>query len=85
MSRDREVEHNPELFTDIVRIPEPDRVVPPPGPAQLFNLQEDPRETTDLADRYPDIAARMQLELEEWFASVEADRKLGQEQHKHTM
>jgi arylsulfatase A-like enzyme len=40
---------------------------------QLFDLQEDAGETTDLAARHPELAATMQREFEAWRASVGRD------------
>jgi arylsulfatase A-like enzyme len=46
---------------------EPRRVTPGPGdPAgQLYNLAEDPGETTNLYDQHPEIVERLQNELRE--------------------
>lgn len=68
--------YQPEQFIEngIVRDPEPPRLVPPPPPAQLFHLSEDPLETTNLAAEQPDRAQRMLRELETWFEEVEAER-----------
>ncbi len=53
---------------------EPARDVPPPPPAQLFDLAADPLEQNDLAEAEPDRAHRMLRDLETWFEQVEADR-----------
>lgn len=42
------------------------------GRFQLYNLAEDPGETTDLFDKQPEIAKRMVKDLKAWNASVEA-------------
>lgn len=36
---------------------------------ELYDLQEDPGETTNVIDQYPEIAARLRSQLEEWQAS----------------
>lgn len=36
---------------------------------QLYNLQDDPKELTDVADKHPDIARRMSARLKEYLAS----------------
>jgi arylsulfatase A len=71
---DREVERDPERYRDVDRSPLPVRVLPPPGNPLLFNLDQDPGETQDLADQEPERANRMLSELEQWFAEVEAER-----------
>ena len=71
---DRRLKYEPEGITDICRDPEPARTIPDPPPALLFNLKDDPYEQNDLAEKQPEIARRMQRELDEWFAEVEADR-----------
>ena len=42
--------------------------------AELYDLQVDPGETTDLAARVPDEVARMRSVYEQWFADVSATR-----------
>jgi len=54
--------------------PYPPREIPPPPPAQLFNIKDDPLEEHDLAEKQPDKARNMLTELETWFEAVEADR-----------
>ena len=49
--------------------------MPPPLPAQLFNIEQDPLEQYDLAGSEPARVARMLTELETWFESVEAERQ----------
>lgn len=39
-------------------------------PLMLFNLEEDPCETTSLADRHPDIAGRLEAEMEAFEKSL---------------
>jgi arylsulfatase A-like enzyme len=36
---------------------------------QLYNLQKDPQELTDVADRYPDVCRRMSAKMKEYIAS----------------
>jgi arylsulfatase A-like enzyme len=42
-----------------------------PYKPQLYNLQEDPQELTDVADKYPDVAKRYSAKLKEYIASGE--------------
>jgi len=72
---DRIHKRDPRAFSDIYRGPEPPREMPPPLPAQLFNIEQDPLELYDLAASEPARVARMLTELETWFESVEAERQ----------
>jgi arylsulfatase A-like enzyme len=38
---------------------------------QLYNLEKDPKELTDVADKYPDVARQMSAKLKEYIASGE--------------
>lgn len=71
---DRAHKYEPQAFVDICRDPEPPRRVPPPPPAQLFNIELDPLEQHDLAATEPTRLAMMQDKLETWFECVEAER-----------
>ncbi|NSW51957.1 MAG: sulfatase-like hydrolase/transferase [Anaerolineae bacterium] len=62
------------LENDIFRT-DPDRTVPTPPQPELYNLREDPLETTNLAMRFPNVVSTLTAHLEQWFASVEADRR----------
>lgn len=66
--------YEPEKISDIIRDPEPPREIPPPPPPELYNIAEDPLEKNNLADKYPEQAAKMLRELEAWFENVEAER-----------
>ena len=46
----------------------------PARPPELYNLIEDPFEERDSAARHPDIAGRLALEYDRWFADVTALR-----------
>ncbi len=46
----------------------PDMPAEPYKP-QLYNLQDDPKEMTDVADKYPDAARRMSAKMKEYLAS----------------
>ncbi|MDO8682481.1 MAG: arylsulfatase [Armatimonadota bacterium] len=72
---DQKLKYEPEGITDICRDPEPKRTIPAPPPPLLFNLNDDPYERRDLAKEKPDVLARMQNHLDNWFNSVEKDRK----------
>jgi len=71
---DRRLKYEPEGITDICRDPEPERSIPDPPPALLFNIEEDPFERKDLANEHPGLVDRMQRQLDDWFDAVEADR-----------
>ena len=40
-----------------------------PYQPQLYNLQNDPQELTDVADKYPDVARQMSAKMKEHIAS----------------
>jgi len=69
--------YRPEYFIEngVLGEGDPPREIPDPPPAELYNLADDPGETTDLAATEPDRAARMLRELETWFEEVEAERR----------
>jgi arylsulfatase A-like enzyme len=71
---DRMLKYEPESISDIRRDPEPERNIPHPPPALLFNLEEDPCEQTDLSAEKPETLSRMQRELDKWFEDVERER-----------
>ena len=72
---DRGLKYHPEEYDDIVREPDPPREVPPPPPAQLYNIAKDPMEQRDLASQERARVVKMLGELESWFEEVEADRR----------
>jgi arylsulfatase A len=78
LAMDVAMKYNPTAFTEINREPVPERAVPAPSPAQLFDVAADPGETTDLAAAEPARVARMEAELAAWFEDVEADRRRAQ-------
>jgi hypothetical protein len=65
---------SPGAFTEISTGPEPEREIPPPAPAELFHIADDPFEEHELAAFEPTRVRRMVTQLETWFESVEADR-----------
>ncbi len=67
---DNAVKWRPELFDDIWRDPLPEREIPEPPPALLFNLAKDPQEKNDLAAQHPERASTMESALADWFADV---------------
>jgi len=42
------------------------------GRRHLFDLEQDVGETTDLADKHPEMVKQMTEELHSWYATVEA-------------
>ena len=69
-AHDNAIKFVPEHYADIVREPEAAQAIPPPPPALLFNIAEDPFERKDLAARHPQKVAAMEAELERWFIDV---------------
>lgn len=68
--------YEPEYFiaNGIIREPDPERHIPPPPPAELYNIALDPLEQYDLAARYPERVSAMIRDLENWFEMVNAER-----------
>ncbi len=64
-----------QAMKDICRDPEPERKIPAPSAPLLFNLDQDPYEQNDLSASHQQRARKMQLELENWFESVETERR----------
>lgn len=62
------------IETGPITDPEPPRTIPEPSPPELYNIAEDPLETANLADKYPDVAGRLLRDLETWFEDVEHER-----------
>lgn len=48
---------------------------PSPLPMELYNIREDPQEAHNLVAQRPDVVARLQRGLENWFEDVERDRR----------
>lgn len=64
----------PERITAVDDSPLPEPEPGSPLPPLLFDLAADPFERSDVASLHPDRVARMTVELERWFESVERDR-----------
>jgi len=71
---DREYTYHPEKFTDILHDPLPEFTITGENPPQLFNIEDDPFETEDLASEHPEIVEKMDIETSVWFDEVEAER-----------
>lgn len=76
--KDQKTDYNlryaPELVTGITP-GVPDRNIPEPEDALLFNLDDDPYESRDLAAELPDRISAMQREMDRWFDEVENERR----------
>lgn len=72
---DRRIKYYPDEFKDIYRGPLLKLNLPNPLEPQLFDIEEDPYETNDLAVQYPQIVKKMLSELEDWFNEVESERR----------
>jgi hypothetical protein len=74
LALDIDLKVNPGGRTEILVEPFPARTIPPPPPAQLFDIDADPGEEHDLAHAEPGRVSRMEDALAAWFEDVEADR-----------
>ncbi|MCM8768214.1 MAG: sulfatase-like hydrolase/transferase [Candidatus Omnitrophica bacterium] len=70
---DQEYTYHPGKITAIFDLKFPEFLLEE-NPPLLFNLKEDPLETTDLSFRYPQLVAQMDKETDDWFQSVEEER-----------
>lgn len=64
---------DPRSVTEL--LPVPNIKYPGAEKPELYNLADDPGERINQADQYPQIVDRLSIELENWFESVEADRR----------
>ena len=71
---DIEYKYHPENVTELMSDPDPELIIPDPAPLELYNIEEDPLEKTNLAESERARASRMLSELENWFEDVEAER-----------
>jgi hypothetical protein len=72
MTIDIQLGNDPESFDrSWLTAPMPDRELPEPELPELYNLEEDPGETNNLAADESGRLHRMMVELENWFESVE--------------
>jgi arylsulfatase A len=74
LALDIDLKVNPGGRTEIVVEPFPERTIPPPPAAQLFDIDADPGEEHDLAGAEKGRVSRMENVLAAWFEDVEADR-----------
>jgi arylsulfatase A len=73
---DRRLRETPENFTTLTAAPaRAELSYGPPLPAELYNVEDDPAESHDLAGQHPQRVAAMQGALYAWFEQVEADRR----------
>jgi len=74
--RDQASKSDPAAYPEIIREPLPE---PEPraaaAPSQLFDLEHDPTESTDLAAQQPERVRRMEAALADWFAEVDGERR----------
>jgi arylsulfatase A len=68
--------YEPERLIEegLLQEPEPSRTIPEPPAPELYNIAEDPLESCNLADQYPDMVRKLLTELETWFEEVEHER-----------
>jgi arylsulfatase A-like enzyme len=72
LAMDVELKYRPGAHTAIVDDPLPEVDLGPLPPSQLYNLDADPGEETDLAAAQPGRVSRMESELGRWFEDVMA-------------
>lgn len=76
IDQDEEWKDNLDMIVeDIIPYDDSGRIIPPPHPPKLYNLENDPFEQNDLSSRYPEITASLTREFCQWFEDVETDWK----------
>jgi arylsulfatase A len=73
----RRMYSEPHFETEI-QPPTIERTLSKPRPPKLFNLKADPHEDRNLAKAEPERLAKMIRAYDQWFESVERDRRAGQ-------
>ncbi|XOV89473.1 MAG: sulfatase-like hydrolase/transferase [Pseudomonadota bacterium] len=68
------LKREPHFYFQITDNPSFSRSLPSPGRAELFDLEKDPYEKTDLSVSHPDVCSKMILELDNWFWDVNQER-----------
>ncbi len=74
LQMDEELKYQPGLHTQILP-GEPDRAIPPPQPAELYDIAADPSEAVDLAAQDAERVRQMTELLDAWFEAVERERR----------
>ena len=72
---DRKMKQVEGYPAEVVQFDDSYRVIPPPLPAELYNMEDDPLERNNLADKYPDLVKQLTADFESWFEEVEAERR----------
>ena len=75
VAMDIKYKYQPDEVTALMNDPDPEFIVPPPVTPELYHLDDDPQEKNNLAASEPERASRMLGALEQWFATVEAERQ----------
>ncbi len=70
---DIEYKYHPERISGIFPDMIPERVIPTPAAAELYNIQDDPLEQHNLAAQQPERVAHMRSTLETWFEEAVAE------------
>lgn len=72
---DIKYKYHPDEVKTLMSDPDPEVVVPPPAELELYQIDDDPLEQNNLAAVEPERAGRMLAAMEQWFETVEAERK----------
>lgn len=67
--------YQPEHFIrhGLVKEPKPEIAIPPPPAVELYQLEQDPHESKNLAPQNPDVVSRLEHKLDLWFEDVMRD------------
>ena len=72
---DIKYKYHPDEVKTLMSDPDPEVVIPPPAELELYQIDDDPLEQNNLAAAEPERAGRMLAAMEQWFETVEAERK----------
>ncbi len=71
---DEDIKKHPDLYPEVLKIEEQTPVEPVEPVVELYDLHEDPTESNDLVQCYPDRVQELEEYLRGWFTKVEHDR-----------
>ena len=75
VEKDIEYKYHPEKFNETFNWAEPEQIIPDPPSPELYNIDSDPGEEVNVANKNPEVASRLLIDLETWFEEMENERQ----------
>ena len=75
VEKDIEYKYHPEKFNETFNWAEPEQIIPVPPSPELYNIDSDPGEEVNVANKNPEVASRLLIDLETWFEEIENERQ----------